>query len=131
MLAFLDWCKRNRAAGTHRFYKQHIDQFDDYLTAEKLTDLLVADFGPQHVEDWIESKYASTSDTYRHNLIRCVQAPFAWAMNRKDLRRQIGEHPLIGLEKPAQQPSDVYVTEAQWAKIVAELKAGPAVQVSS
>jgi integrase len=124
LLAFVEWCKANRADATYKFYKAGIDSFDDWLCSKSKAGLLVADFGPQTVEDWIAA-YASLSDNYRHNLIRSVQAAFNWAMKRKEWRRQIGENPLIGLEKPAQTPRDAYVTAEQWAKILETVTDAP------
>jgi integrase len=68
------------------------------------------------------AKYADCSDTYKHNLIRAIQAPFNWALERKELKKQIGENPLAGLEKPAQTARDVYATEDQWRQIIAGVK---------
>lgn len=139
MLAFLEWIKRNRAAGTHQFYQRSLTgmppadaeresdfvSFDDYLVATGNAELLAADIDKELVTEWIDNHFASASDSYKHNLIRAVQAAFNWAMKQKQLRRQIGDNPLTGLEKPAQTPSDVYVTPQQWAAVVAELKTGP------
>ena len=139
LLAFLEWSKKNHAEATFKFYHRGIAgepesakprkgkarsfvSFHEYLAANDLAGLLVADFGPEHVEGWLKDHFAETSDNYRHNLIRSIQAAFNWAMGRKDLRRQIGEHPLIGLKKPAQTPREAYVTDAQWKTITENVK---------
>lgn len=109
LLKFLEWVKVNRAAGTFDFYSQGINSFDKFVG-----EMLVADFGPATVEDWIAA-YSSKSDSYRHNLIRSVQAAFNWAVKRKMLK----ENPLAGLEKPAQTAREAYITDEQWAKIAA------------
>jgi integrase len=50
--------------------------------------------------------------------MRSVSAPFSWAiLKRKDLREQIGTHPLLGIEKKPTTPRDTYITSEQWQKV--------------
>lgn len=121
LLAFLEWTKKNRAAGTYTFYAQSLvgtaKQSQGFVPfADTIGDVLVADFGAQHVEDWL-GRYKDRSNTYRHNLARSVVAAFNWAV--KPARKLLKENPLAGMEKPAQTPRKAYIDDSQWDKIMA------------
>jgi integrase/recombinase XerD len=134
LFKFLEWSQKHHAPTTYRFYRQPIAgnrkegskskkppliSFDEFLIAEGKAELLVSDFDHSHVEDWIDKHFANASDTYKHNLLRPIQTAFNWAMERKELRQQIGDNPLAGLKKPAQGTRERYITADEWAKIEA------------
>lgn len=130
LFRILEWSQKHHAPETHKFYRQAIAgnrkatsakpkrpfvSFDEFIKPA----LLVSDFDHSHVEDWIDQHFTDASDTYRHNLMRPIQAAFNWALERKELRQQIGDNPLVGLKKPAQSSREVYIDAHQWAKIEA------------
>ena len=136
LLAFLESVKNDpdTAESTYRFYARAIVgdaktkpkgnrkpfvSFDAYLVKQGLADMLVADFGPSVVNDWIASHFSEAKANYRHNLIRPIQAAFNWAkVNRRDWRKHLADDPLAGLKKPKQTPRDAYITAEQWAKVL-------------
>lgn len=131
ILEFLEWTKKHRSEATYVYYARPLvgipskgkrklakKSFDDFLAAKGYADLAVADLGYSHAERWIAAYYPDASDNYKHNLLRALQAPFNWAMKRKELRKIMGENPLTGLETPSATPREVYVDADQWAKII-------------
>ncbi|MEM9942079.1 MAG: hypothetical protein AAF939_10865 [Planctomycetota bacterium] len=61
----VEWTGKNRSAGTYRFYREHAQQFLDWLKGEKLVDISCDELTPDIFESYLKSPvqdaYASFS----------------------------------------------------------------------
>jgi integrase len=111
---FLEWNKKHRAAGSHKFYSRPILSFAQHV-GDALT---VANLKNSHVTDWIDAAYAGQSSTYRRNAIRAVQRAFNWAVDEGDL----SANPIKTYKKPAARSRDAILEPADWEKVAEYLR---------
>lgn len=108
--AFLDWTHNNQAESTFVWYRDFLQSFAESVGSR----LRVAELRPYHVTQWVDTKYAGTSDNYRHGAIRSVQRAFNWAAKQGVIDRS----PVASVEKPTPTPRDVFVTPEQWEELL-------------
>jgi integrase/recombinase XerD len=72
---FLDWCEKQRAPDTYRWYKDRLESFcatiDVNLTADELR--------PHHVQKWVDNYGVELKSGSRRNLIASVKRAMKWA----------------------------------------------------
>ena len=71
---FLAWQKQHGSETTYGFYSRHKIRLRRSWALEA-----VPHVRPYHVQEWLDAKYPTASQTYRYNLIRAVKRPFLWA----------------------------------------------------
>lgn len=65
---------------------------------------------PGHVDQWLKKSFKDASDTGRNGACRAVSRAFNWAKRQ----RLISDNPIWGMERPAAEPREVYITAEQW-----------------
>jgi integrase len=109
---FLIWIKENRAPRTFDWYYGHLNPFSKYVGRRT-----VGELKPIHVTRWLATLPGGT--TWKNGAARAVCRAFNWAKKQGLIRYS----PVEGLEKPAAEHRECYITEDQWA---AALKILPA-----
>lgn len=114
---YLIWTKENRAPRTYDWYLDHLQSFARYVGAK----LKVGDLKPYHVTRWLQSEYKTAGNTYKRGACVAVNRAFNWA------RRQglVSANPIASLEKPAAEPREAYLSEDDWAKVLAKITGSP------
>lgn len=107
---FLDWCQRHREPRTYEWYRDHIQCFSKHIGRR----LKLKALKPHHVTEWIDKAYPGLSDNYRSNAVRAVMRAFNWAVKQGHIEK----NPVKGVERPAYQPREVYITADQWAQVM-------------
>jgi integrase len=111
---YLDHSKSKHAEATYRFYRDHLDSFQETIKGLKISALK-----PFHVTRWIAKRYTETDNANTiHGAMRSVQRVCNWA--RKE--GLISTSPLESLVKPQPTPRDVYLSPEQFNKVVAAIK---------
>lgn len=129
LFAFLEWCEKKRAPGTFKFYLRAIAgdatesqgyvSFDEYLTQNGKSELPAANLNPADLESWIDDHFASTSGTYKHNLIRSVQRAYNWAASGEG-KNLLAFSPIKKVDsRPTQTPRKTFISDEQWATVLA------------
>lgn len=106
---FLDWCKKNRAGETYRWYFDRLQSF--VLTIDP--DLTVASFKPFHVQSWVDAHEYWLNGT-RRNAIASVKRVFLWAEEQGYIERS----PIAHLRKPKCGKKETVVPEAHYEKML-------------
>jgi integrase len=114
---FLFWQKTHGKESTYWFYALPLDSFTQFIGGQKQ----VRDLRTYHVEEWLDAKYPTAGQSYRHNLIRVVKRPFTWAVRMG----YIAKNPLLTLKRCGQKSRDCYITPAQWGTFLDLLPPGP------
>lgn len=114
---FLIWTKDQRAGRTYDWYLQHLQSFANFIGSK----LLVDSVKPYHVTNWLAKAYPNAGNTYRNGACRAVSRAFNWA------RKQgiISANPVSGMERPAAEPREAYLSPENWAKLIALVPDGP------
>jgi integrase len=110
---FLDWCQKNRAADTYRWYKDRLNEFCQSISH----DLTVAQLKPLHVQKWVDSKPDLAAGS-RRNLIAAVKRALKWAEEQGHIDRS----PLAHMRKPACGRKEQLVSAAEFQAIIDETK---------
>lgn len=111
---FLVWTKDNKAPDTYKWYHHHLQRFARFIGPKlRLGDLL-----PGKVDAWLKKDFKDASDTGKNGAVRAVSRAFNWARKQ----RLIKENPIYGMERPAAEPREVYITPEQWVQVFAEIK---------
>lgn len=111
---FLVWTKDNRAKGTYGWYLFHLQRFADFIGPK----MQVAELLPGRVDAWLKKDYREASDTGKNGAVRALSRAFNWARKQRLIR----ENPLSGMERPAAEPREVYLTEEQWKAAVGSIR---------
>ncbi len=106
--AFLEFCSKNRAPDTYRWYRDLLQKF---ISVHK--DLRVDDIRPFHVQRWVDS-YDHLSKTSRRNHMRSVKRCMKWAL----AQGYIDTNPLQHLTIPIGDRKEVLVSEDEFAKVL-------------
>ncbi len=114
---FLAWQKQHGSETTYGFYFAPQDSFTAFLGARKR----LRDVRPYHVQEWLDAKYPTASQTYRYNLIRAVKRPFLWA---KKLGYILVD-PLESVSRGSQTSRQHYLEPAQWNSLLRMVQPGP------
>jgi integrase len=92
--------------------------FLDWLN-EKHPDLLVADFGPMYVHQWIKDEFGEPTTNYRITLLRPVKAAFNWAVEQPEFDSRLPKNPLKSLKVPKGKPRTHFLSDEEWALVKA------------
>jgi integrase len=107
---FLDWCEKNRAPDTYRWYKDRINSFcltiDPTLTVEQLK--------PHHVQKWVDSQPTLAAGS-RRNLITAVKRAMKWSEEQGYIVRS----PLAYMKKPSSGRKEQVVTAIEYQALLA------------
>lgn len=104
---FFDWVQAYRSPATYEWYRCRLQSF--YKHHETLS---VAALRPHHVEDW--AGQGSRAVTTRRNLMRSVMRCLRWSV----AHGYIDKNPIAGLEIPAGESRDVYVSPAKFSQLL-------------
>jgi integrase len=118
---FLEWCSKNQAAATYRWYLQYLQSFADHCGK-----LRVCDLKAYHVTRWIDDawrigKRRAINDGTRRNAIKAVRRVFNWAVKNDMLERS----PVRNVELPAVGGREAYITPEQWTRFLEAVPEGP------
>lgn len=106
---FLDWCEKNRAPDTYRWYKDRINSFcksiDATLTVEQLK--------PHQVQKWVDSQTGLAPGS-RRNCITAMKRAMKWAEELGYIDRS----PLRHMKKPAAGRREQVVTTQQYQAVL-------------
>lgn len=119
---FLAWTRNNREPRTAEWYRHHCESFVAHCKGNRLK---VGEVRPYHVTKWMEQRYATnqhgkpTSDSSKNGAVRAVARAFNWA------RKQglIAASPIAGMERPAAESREEYLSVPQWLELIALLPA--------
>ncbi len=114
---FLAWSKKNCEAGTHEWYRGHLEDFRDFVGPLNLIDLK-----RHEVTRWLDRRYSGLSANYRHGAVRSVKRVFKWAEDEDLIERS----PLAKVKLLTPENRELYITKAQWSDLLKllENKAG-------
>lgn len=111
---FLVWTHDNREKTTFDWYLKYCQGFLDY-TGKRMK---VSELKPIHVDRWLKKAYPKATNTTLNGACRAVCRAFNWA-KKKGL---LAASPLAGMERPASEPREAYLTEDQWAAVLKLIK---------
>jgi hypothetical protein len=111
---FLTWVETHLSKGSYDWYTQHLTSFVEHI-GEKLT---IDKLKKSHITDWLDKRYSKTGDTYKNAAVRCAMRAFNWAVEED----HIPANPIKNVKRPAAQNRVVYIEDAEWAKLVAEVE---------
>lgn len=109
--------RANFAADTIEWYRYRLQLFIDYLFAQELGDLTVAEFKPFYVQEWVNT-YTALSGGSKRNYIRAVQRVFNWAEELGHVERS----PVARMKKPAGGKREKIISPAEYATILAHTR---------
>lgn len=107
---FLAWTQRNRAPRTLDWYQAHLSSFAAYVGPK----LRIGDVKPYHVDKWLDKCYPNSGENHRNGACRAIARAFNWAAKQG----KIPASPIKGMERPAYQPSEEFVSPEQWAELI-------------
>lgn len=108
---FLHWCSTERP-DSYDWYETRISAF-----AKTVPNLRTADLMPSHVQKWISTK---KSDGHKRGCLIAVNRSLNWAVKQRIIR----ENPIRGMEKPSAGRRDVFLTPAEFEKLLAAVTDG-------
>ena len=103
---FLDWCEKNRAPDTYRWYKDRLNSFVKTIPPELTTDHLKS----HHVQKWVDGYAVPLASGSCRNLIASVKRSMKWAEEQGYIDRS----PLTHMRKPGCGRREQVVTPAQY-----------------
>jgi integrase len=103
---YLDWCEKNRAAGTYEWYKMRLQHFCKAVAPTLTVDQLK----PYHVQKWVDEHPAGS----RRNLIRAIKRVMNWAEQLGRIERS----PLVHMRKPPEGKRELVITTEQYQKML-------------
>lgn len=106
----VEWTRKNRAAGTFRFYHEHAQQFTDWLKGIKSVDIPCSDLSVDLFEQYLEE----CSPGRRNGAVQMIKRVYNWA-NR---RGRITVNPIAALEKPPAGKRNNYITLGIYKKML-------------
>ncbi len=111
---FLGHVLANRSPATYGWYKDRLQYFKDAIP-NMLTDQLEAD----RVQDWLNAQ--SWSPGYKRGIVTAIKAAFRWAYRLRKIRR----NPVDGLTRPEATPSEDFLTDEEFKKLMSFVKDEP------
>jgi integrase len=105
--AFLHWLKPRRSAATFEWYRYRLERL-----ARKHPGLPASRLTVEMVEDWVDEYGLSV--TSRRNYYRATKKCLRWAARRRMIKRD----PIRHLEVPAAEAKEVYLTSADYTKLL-------------
>jgi integrase len=107
--AFLEWCEKNRAPDTYRWYKDRIESLCKTLDANLTVDQLK----PYHVQNWVDAQ-TKLAPGSRRNLITAVKRSLKWAVELGYIERS----PLAHMKKPSGGRKEQVVSAVQYQALL-------------
>jgi integrase len=111
---FLAWNKASRAPRTYDWYLAHCQSFVKFVGPK----LKVSEVKPNHATRWLAKSYKNSGNTHQNGACRAISRAFNWAKKQG----LIPANPLTGMERPAAEPREAYLSPAQWATMIALVK---------
>jgi len=105
---FLEWCQKNRALDTYRWYRDRLQEFAKVIGRT----LTVADLKPIHVQRFIDAR--SVSSGTKRNFVRAVKRALGWAVEQG----LIVASPLIHMRKPAAGRRETVISAAEYQTLL-------------
>lgn len=106
---FLDWCQKNRAAETYRWYLDRLQAFATTIEPG----LTVGSLKPFHIQRWVDAR-EDWSNGSRRNAIASVKRVFHWAEEQGYVDRS----PIAHLKKPRCGKKETIVSEAHYREML-------------
>lgn len=111
---YLEWTHQNRSAETFKWYKLRLKPFVVSIGLK----MTVSQVKANHVTRWLAADYPDASNTFKNGCCRAIARCFNWAVKQG----LIATNPIAGMERPAAEPREAYLTPEQWAKAIALVK---------
>ncbi len=105
----LDWCQKNRAERTYKWYLVRAQAFVDTISP----DLRVRDLRPHHLQTWVDAQ-TTWAPGNKRNACRAIQRAMNWAVKQGYIDRS----PIAHFEKPPQGRREQIVTQAEFDNIL-------------
>ena len=106
----VEWTGKNRSAGTYRFYREHAQQFLDWLKGENLVDISCDELTPDVFESYLEE----SSPGRRNGAVQMIKRVYNWA----NKRGRINVNPIMALEKPTSGRRKNFISEGVFKKML-------------
>lgn len=106
---YLEWCQRNRAAETYRWYLDRLQSFCKSIDPG----LRVADLKPFHVQKWVDGNTDWAKGSQR-NAIASVKRVFRWAEEQGYIERS----PIAFMKKPTCGKKEVVIPEEHYKEML-------------
>ncbi len=106
----IEWTRKNRSAGTFRFYHEHAQQFTGWLKANKIVDIAVGELTVDTFESYLEE----SSPGRRNGAVQMIKRVYNWA----NKRGRIKVNPIMALEKPPAGRRKNYITNAVFKQML-------------
>jgi integrase len=111
---FLTWTKDNRSESTFTWYEHYVVSFARFVGPK----MKVGDLKPGKVDDWLKRSLKDAGNTGKNGAVRAISRAFNWAKRQ----RLIQDNPVWGVERPAAEPREVYISADQWKEVFAKIK---------
>ncbi len=105
---FVEWCGKNRAIETAKWYRERIQSFLDHVG-----DLRVNDLKPFHLDQWCDT-HPGWSDGTKRGALTAVQRCLSWAAKKG----HIPFSPIAHIEKPQGGKRDYLITADEYALVL-------------
>jgi integrase/recombinase XerD len=109
---YLSWCRERKAEATYVWYFGFLQDFARHLAREVDPKLAVDARLPLHVDQWTFT-HRGWSQTTKRGAMLTVQRVFRWAERRLKI-----PSPLVGMEKPAAESREVFLTAEQFHDVL-------------
>lgn len=107
---YLEWCSKNRSAGTYDNSRLYCRHFARAIGKQ----LKIGQLKPKHITAWID-RHPNWSDTSKNDAISIVQRTFNWAVKQGHITRS----PIVGFdEKPSRRRREAVYSPGEFAEIL-------------
>lgn len=113
---FLTWCRENRAAETHEWYRWRLQLFCDFLKKQKILNLTVAELKPYHIDEFLAG-WPGWTPGMKHGACRAAQRAMCWA----EKKGYIDRSPVAHYEKPRPGKRNVVIAPERFEQILADI----------
>lgn len=109
--AFTDWVEKNRSAETYDWYQSRLKSF-----IARYPGLLIAEFKPFHVQQWIDNLKLSFGS--KHNYARSIMRCMNWC----EEQGLIEKNPIRHFKKPRAGKREQIISDEEYAAILGVIK---------
>ncbi len=106
----VEWTRKNRSEGTFRFYREHAQQFTNWLKGEKRVDIGCGELTPDIFESYLDE----SSPGRRSGAVQMIKRVYNWA----NKRGRIKVNPILALEKPPSGRRKNFITNGVFNKMM-------------
>jgi integrase len=110
----LTWCREHRTPETYEWYRWRLQLFCDYLKKRQLTQLLVPELKPFHIDEFLAG-WPGWAPGMKHGACRAVQRSMRWAEKKGHIERS----PVAHYEKPRPGKRNVVIPLAECERVLA------------